>query len=39
LKLKRSPPKDKLITVAGFPKVNKGINENPLLDTFILPLK
>jgi len=39
LKLRRSSPKDKLITVAGFPKVNKGINENPLLDKFILPFK
>ena len=39
LKLKRSPPKDKLITVEGSPKVNKGIKEKPLLETFILPLK
>ena len=27
------------MTVAGSPKLNKGINENPLFETFILPDK
>jgi len=39
LKVKRSPPRDKFIIVAGFPKVNNGINEKPLLEMFIFPIK